>query len=99
MVRFEIGDRVLITGGVSDKGASGEVSEVAGDFVGVRIPTISDARETVYVTLGSVTRPPDASITHDDLNGSCPEIPNITAVNSDINLRTPETQKARPSRS
>jgi hypothetical protein len=55
---MKVGDYVRITGGVEAKGKIGQLSECPVSFdplwVGVRIPDIERATETVYVTVGSV---------------------------------------------
>jgi len=57
---MRVGDYVLVTGGVEARGKIGQLSECPVSFdperlmVGVRIPDIKRATETVYVTKGSV---------------------------------------------
>lgn len=61
---IERGQFVRITGGVSDHGKIGQVSDVGhSGWVGVRIPNIADAIETTYVTDGSVEVVVDGEIT------------------------------------
>ena len=49
------GTFVRITGGVSDRGKTGQVSDLSQPgWVGVRIPDARRAKATVYVTIGSV---------------------------------------------
>jgi hypothetical protein len=59
---LQIDQFVELTGGMSDKGKNGQVSDLSDPmFVGVRIPNIAKARATVYVTRDSVRAAASAS--------------------------------------
>lgn len=68
---MKVGDYVRITGGVEANGKIGQLSECPVRFeplfVGVRIPNIRRAKETVYVTRGSVEVVPLMTIAPGDL--------------------------------